>query len=70
MNTVVTRSAAEQRKNSGTIKLVGLTQGEMLALLNALVLRAKVSPVCADVCASVTAAMGAVWPEIVQDAAE
>lgn len=64
MKTTVTRSKTEQAKNSGTLKITGLTQGEMLALLNALAMRSVVSDVCMDVYNDVCPEMKAVWPEV------
>ena len=66
----VTRSAAERAKNSGSIKIEGLTRGEMLALLNALAFRSHDSEVCTDVYRSVREEMQQQWPEVAADAVE
>ena len=68
MKTTVTRSKAEQAKNSGTIKIAGLTQGEMLALLNALAVRSIDSPCCNDVYQGVREAMQTAWPVVATNA--
>ena len=68
MKTTVTRSKPEQAKNSGTIKITGLTQGEMLALVNALAVRSLDSPCCNDVFQSVRAEMQTAWPIVATNA--
>lgn len=70
MKSRVTRSAAERAKNSGSIKIEGLTRGEMLALLNALAFRSHDSEVCTDVYRSVREEMQQQWPEVAADAVE
>lgn len=64
MKTTIIRSKAEQAKNSGTINITGMTQGEMLALLNALAMRSVASDVCMDVYNSVCPEVKAVWPDV------
>lgn len=67
MKTTVTRSKPEQAKNSGTIKITGLTKGEMLALVNALALRSIESDVCMDVYHSICAGLETVWPKVLHE---
>lgn len=62
MKTTVTRSIAEQAKNSCSLRITGLTQGEMLAVLNALAVRSIDSPRCNDVFQNVREAMQTAWP--------
>ena len=68
MKITITRSKTEKVKNSGTIKIADLTQGEMLALLNALAVRSIDSHVCNDVFQNVHEAMQTAWPIVASDA--
>lgn len=69
MEAKLTRSKAEQASNSCTITLKGMTQGEAIALLNALSQRTRVSSVCADIYTATLLAAAGAWPEMVAHAA-
>lgn len=49
MKITITRSSTEISNYSGSVKFSNLTEGQMLALLNALQERSEKSPVCNDV---------------------
>ena len=70
MKTTLSRSKAQQGKNSCSIEFDNLTRGEALALMNALALRSEQSPVCADVYRSAIEAVQSEWPEMAADVVE
>lgn len=67
MKIKIKRSNKEQTQNSCTLTFEGITQGELVAIVNSLEARSDKSAICADLCNFVKREIRQSWPEVLSE---